>query len=418
MQMKTLARLALTTSAALLFSGCGGSQSQLNGIPGMNAGARRAGSLPSKYAMLFSFDNGDGASPLAGLLNVNGTLYGTTSTGGAGTNCPDSDGCGTVFSVTAGGKERVLYKFLGGPDGAKPNGNLIDINGTLYGTTSYGGVCNNSSLGCGTVFSVTTGGKEKVLYRFAGHPDGESPTGRLINVNGTLYGTTSAGGNHNWGDRNGTVFSVTIAGKERVLYSFGPKDGIEPSPLADVNGTLYGTMYLGGAANSGTVFSVTLAGKEQVLYSFAGPPDGALPTGSLINVNGTLYGTTSSGGAQGCISSSSTCGTVFRITTAGNEHVLYRFAGGPDDGSDPNGRLLSVGGILYGTTTDGGTHGSGAVFTITTAGRERVLYSFGDHHRHDGGTPLAGLTDVKSRLYGTTYGGGDYRVGTVFALTP
>jgi len=384
----------------------------------MNGEALRAGSLPSKYAMLLSFDNSDGASPLAGLLNVNGTLYGTTSTGGAGTNCPDSDGCGIVFRVTPSGKERVLYKFLGAPDGAKPGGDLVDVKGTLYGTTSYGGACDNSSLGCGTVFSVTTAGKERVLYRFAGHPDGESPTGRLINLNGTLYGTTTAGGNHNFGDRNGTVFSIATAGKERVLYSFGHKDGIEPSPLVDINGTLYGTMYLGGTGNSGTVFGVTLAGKEQILYSFAGPPDGALPTGSLLNVNGTLYGTTSSGGDQGCISSSSSCGTVFRITTAGKERVLYRFAGGPDDGGDPNGRLLSVGGILYGTTTDGGTHGSGTLFTVTTAGKERVLYSFGDHHKHDGTTPLAGLTLVKSRLYGTTYGGGDYRVGTVFALTP
>jgi uncharacterized repeat protein (TIGR03803 family) len=401
----TLTRSALSISVAVAFlAGCG-SQTAFNPTTGFKGtgNAPYARSLTRNYSVLFSFDNTDGASPYAGLLNVNGTLYGTTYTGGGGTNCPDSEGCGTVFSITRSGKETVLYKFLGPPDGAAPGGSLIDVNGTLYGTTGWGGTCKTHSLGCGTVFSVTTAGEEKVLYRFAGHDGG--PTGALIDVNGTLYGTTS-----------GTVFSITTAGKEKVVCRFDGKYGIEPSPLTYLNGTFYGTMYFGGTKNYGTVFSVTKAGGERVLYNFAGPPDGALPTGGLLNVDGTLYGTTSSGGDTGCNSSSLNCGTVYSITTTGKEQVLYRFAGSPYDGGDPNEQLLSEGDMLYGTTAGGGALGGGTVFSISTAGKESILHSFGAHH--DGYAPLAGLIDVKNMLYGTTSSGSDYRVGTVFALKP
>lgn len=355
--------------------------------------------------MLFRFDVNHGASPYDALLNVKGTLYGTTYTGGGNGNCPDTEGCGTVFSVTSSGKETVLHKFLGTPDGAAPGGSLIDVNGTLYGTTPWGGKCKGNSLGCGTFFSVTTAGKEKVLYRFAGGDDG-SPTGTLIAVKGTLYGTTG-----------GTVFSITTAGKEKVLCRFDRQDGSSPSSLTYVKGTFYGTMYVGGTKGDGTVFSVTSAGKLRVLYNFADPPDGAFPTGGLLNMDGTLYGTTSQGGADGCNSSSLNCGTVYEITTTGKEQVLHRFAGSPHDGGEPNARLLNVGGLLYGTTTWGGAHGGGTVFTITAAGNERVLHSFGA--RHDGYAPLASLADAKNMLYGTTSSGGNDRdAGTVFGLSP
>jgi uncharacterized repeat protein (TIGR03803 family) len=67
---------------------------------------------------------------------------------------------------------RIVYSFLGSPDGGSPTARLIDVGGTLYGTTSQGGsykygACGTSNFfGCGTVFSVTTGGTEKVLHNF------------------------------------------------------------------------------------------------------------------------------------------------------------------------------------------------------------------------------------------------------------
>jgi uncharacterized repeat protein (TIGR03803 family) len=77
-------------------------------------------------------------------------------------------------------------------------------------------------------------------------------------MNGVLYGTTQNGGNSN---HNGTIFKVSTSGKERVLYRFGTtqNDGARPSsPLTNLNGTLYGTTsYGGGAHGYGTVFALT-----------------------------------------------------------------------------------------------------------------------------------------------------------------
>ena len=75
------------------------------------------------------------------------------------------------------------------------------MKGTLYGTTEGGG-----TYGKGTVFSMSlTGSDEKVLHSFGHGSDGSTPLAGLIDVNGTLYGTISAGGKH--GD--GTVFALT-----------------------------------------------------------------------------------------------------------------------------------------------------------------------------------------------------------------
>jgi uncharacterized repeat protein (TIGR03803 family) len=213
-----------------------------------------------------------------------------------------------------------------------------------------------------------------------------------------------------------------------VLYAFrGPNygDGYGPrGSLLDVNGTLYGVTYLGGASGSssegyGMVYALATSGKEKVLYSFQGPPDGSEPFSGLINVNGTLYGTTFSGGKSGCQNNFG-CGVVYSITTSGSEKVLYRFKGG-SDGGNPDASLLEVNGTLYGTTAFGGTNGLGTIFSYSTSGGEQVLHSFGGS---DGADPEADMIDVSGTLYGTTYYGGYEKgcggkgCGTVFALTP
>jgi uncharacterized repeat protein (TIGR03803 family) len=245
----------------------------------------------------------DGFFPAASLVDVHGTLYGTTEEGGK------KDG--TVYSITASGVETVLHVFKGRADGDIPSGGLIDVNGTLYGTTLYGGTkSSNCPDGCGTVYSITPNGVENVVYRFTGVPDGARPIGNLVDVNGALYGTTSFGGN-----KYGTVYTVTTSGQENVLYDFaGGSDGAYPQAgLVDVNGTLYGTTENGGNVGCnlgcGTVYSISTTGAESVLYSFAGGSNGAYPVAPLVDVNGTLYGTTVSGGKP----KGNCCGTVFAL---------------------------------------------------------------------------------------------------------
>jgi uncharacterized repeat protein (TIGR03803 family) len=361
---------------------------------------------PLNYHVLFSFGSvasgsSDGCSPHDALTSLGGTLYGTTSEGGH----PVSQSYGTVFSLTTTGKEKVLHDFGATSDGREPQAGLTDVAGTLYGTTLDGG-----ANGDGAVFSITTDGTENVVYSFGtGSGDGKNPAAGLIDVGGTLYGTAQTGGAH--GD--GAVFSITTAGVEKVLHSFGGgHDGRSPDAgLIAVGSTLYGTTLGGGADGDGTVFSITKGGKEKVVYSFGtGSGDGLGPAAALVDVKGTLYGTDDAGGAHGA-------GTAFSVTTAGTEKVLYSFGITRKDGKQPEAALIDVGGTLYGTTQVGGDHGDGTVFSITTAGSEKVLHSF-DIISGDGAIPSAALLDVNKTLYGTTAQGGQHSCGTVFTLKP
>jgi uncharacterized repeat protein (TIGR03803 family) len=444
--------LAMSLAAASV-AGCGGSQPPIaapGAIPRASALTARTNNTDN-YKVVHSFGAGsDGSSPQAGLVDVGGTLYGTTYDGGSYAKCYTFySGCGTVFSITQTGTERVVHSFSGYPaDGAFSQAGLIDVKGTLYGTTSAGGsnYCYfySTVYYCGTVFSITPRGKEKVLYSFGEGTGSANPAATLIDVKGTLYGTTRFGGAVNSSKCNGgcgTVFSITPSGAEKVLHSFSgyPADGADPvASLIEVNGKLYGTTVLGGSSSNycagsatgcGTVFSITPSGKEKVLHSFGGGADGASPQAGLINVRGTLYGTTRYGGTDNKCTVG--CGTVFSITQTGTERVLHAFHGYPDDGADPIAPMIEVKGALYGTTYGGGTNnnrnycgsnnGCGTVFTITPNGTEEVLHSFGK--ATDGLHPEAGLIDVGGTLYGTTTSGGKYEQGyahggTIFALSP
>ncbi|MFZ0363198.1 MAG: choice-of-anchor tandem repeat GloVer-containing protein [Candidatus Cybelea sp.] len=232
------------------------------------------------------------------------------------------------------------------------------MNGTLYGTTTNGGA-GNCADGCGTVFSITPTGKYHLLYSFAAGHDGEYPYSGLIDVNGKLYGTTFGGGRRGVG----TVFSITTSGSEKVLHAFTASDGKYPQAgLINVNGKLFGTTQ-SGTHSHGTIFSITTTGTEKVLHRFGGGSDGAYPYAVLINVNGTLFGTTQSGGGAGC--GSGGCGTVYSVTTTGAETVLHAFKGGATDGAYPQAGLINSNGTLYGTTGTGGANGDGTVYTIT-----------------------------------------------------
>lgn len=149
--------------------------------------------------MLYSFQGGssDGAYPRAGLVAVNGTLYGTTAEGGTGcVHVAQGGGCGTVFSITPSGTEAILHYFTGGAhDGSYPTATLLALNGKMYGTTSD----LFRRHGSGTVFSITPSGTERVLHDFTGGSDGATPVGGLINIHRTLYGTTESGGAYNDG---------------------------------------------------------------------------------------------------------------------------------------------------------------------------------------------------------------------------
>jgi uncharacterized repeat protein (TIGR03803 family) len=376
-------RYALTIGAvAALVAGCGVRQAQDDmQLPITAAGTMPQGRAASTYRVLYDFylSRAEGAAyPLGGLLNVNGALYGTTLLGGGRRRCGEFRSCGILYSLSTSGAYNVVHAFRGSTrDGASPKAGLINVNGTLYGTTAFGG-SGCGSVGCGTVYSAATAGAEKVLYDFAGGSDGAYPNqGDLLYMDGTLYGATANGGSYR-------------------CYR--------------------------GNEGCGTVYSITTSGEEKVLHSFGSGKDGATPQWGLIDVRGIMYGTTPRGGAHVCGSDGEGCGTVYSISTSGVEKVLYSFSGG-SDGAVPEGGLTDVKGTLYGTTQLGGggaycggtDPGCGTVYSITATGKEKVLYSFrGDP---DAKFPTGRLIEVSGTLYGTTSEGGAYGYGAVFSIT-
>ena len=205
------------------------------------------------YHLLYSFQgmsasSSDGAAPWANLVALNGKLYGTTSYGGA---CSLSGGCGVVFAISTTGKEQVLYRFKSsGGDGTTPYAGLVALNGKLYGVTQGGG-----AHGFGTIFEITTSGSEHVLYSFQGSTDGAYPQGDLVNINGTLYGTTRQAGANSLGTlfRTTTSGKVTVLHS----FGASGDGGYPSAGLTNVKGTLYGTTFKGGANGYGTVFALT-----------------------------------------------------------------------------------------------------------------------------------------------------------------
>jgi uncharacterized repeat protein (TIGR03803 family) len=298
-----------------------------------------AGALTTLYRFTGGAD-GDGPN---GLIQArDGNLYGTTFDGGA-------YGWGTVFRITTTGTLTTLYSFTGGTDGLWPQTGLVQVSdGSLYGTTAYGG----AAKGGGTVFRLTTGGKLKTLYSFSG-ADGSNANGLIQGKDGNLYGTTYQGGVYGWG----TVFQLTTAGALTVLHNFSAVDGSNANGLIQgKDGNLYGTTYLGGAYNVGTVFQLTTAGALTTLHNFNGA-DGSDATGLIQAKDGNLYGTTCWGGLYNA-------GTVFRVTTNGLFTSLYSFTGG-SDGVDPQAGLMQVSdSILTGTTYAGGAYGLGSLYTV------------------------------------------------------
>jgi uncharacterized repeat protein (TIGR03803 family) len=320
-------------------------------------------SATGSETVLHSFNFADGANPEGALImDMQGNVYGTTSQGGRfGRTCDTDNPCGTVFEITPSGTETTLHNFRGplitapAPvhDGYYPWAGLImDTQGNLYGTTYTGGPDN-----LGTVFELTAPGSggatwnESILHSFD-FTQGWNPTCSLVmDAHGNLYGTTSQGGEANWG----TVFKLAPNGTATELYAFtGGEDGGGPYAglIMDAQGNLYGT-------GIDVVFELTPDGTETVLHTFGQSGDGyEARAGLVMDSEGNLYGTTVYGGGPDNL------GTVYKVTPSGTETVLHAFSG-PDGGYPWGGLAFDVQGNLYGTTSVGGANGQGTVFKLT-----------------------------------------------------
>jgi uncharacterized repeat protein (TIGR03803 family) len=354
------------------------------------------------------------------IFDSEGNAYGTATGGGAG--------YGTIYELTpsqSGWTANILYSF-DNITGSRPSGPLLlDNSGSLFGTTSgggnMGGICKGS--GCGTVFELhrlNGGWQIEVLYTFSGGLDGAHPSaGLVLDGSGNLFGTTPyAGGS----SASGTVFELSPSNgtwQLSILHTFTGSDGAGPSAglTAGAKDVFYGTTGTGGLHNLGTVYQLT---KKN-----SGWKESVLY--SFSGNDGSGPGADSLLSRQGKLYGTTSLGgafnqgTVFSLSLSNHavvESVLYSFTG--TNGVSPNGGVVSdAAGRLYGTTVYGGTVGYGVIFEVSdVAGKwqESVLTTFAGIT--NGAASLATPTINHGALFGTTSGGGEWDAGVVWEITP
>jgi uncharacterized repeat protein (TIGR03803 family) len=332
-----------------------------------------------------------------------------------------------VSTAGASNAQMVLYAFTGGNDGGNAaTGLVFDAQGNAYGTTVVGG-----GAGCGTIFELTPSQgqwTETTLWSFSCGVDGKNPHGGVtLDANGDLFGTTVAGGSGGacTGDGCGVVFELS-KGVLTPIYSFrGQRDGFGPGgPVSfDAAGNLYGTTPDGGPHQMGVVYQLSLrhgAWTYTMIHGFTGRRDGAVGSlgALLVDSHGSLFGIAELGGDH-------QAGTAYRLTPgAGGTWTfttLYAFKGMPNAGFPYGGLIADPTGDLFGTTYYGGRYGLGSVFELVPGApgkySERVLHSFKGLPK-DGSAPTSTLAfDSAGDLLGTTSaGGGSCDCGTIFEL--
>jgi uncharacterized repeat protein (TIGR03803 family) len=335
-----------------------------------------------------------------------------------------------VFRLSVSGPGSVLtplYSFQGGPnDGAYPQGGVIvGPDGSLYGTTSSGG-----QYGWGMIYrlrpsptactsAICPWGKT-VLYSFCSQRpncnDGATPGyGNLVfDQTGNLYGTTGNGGAND----AGAVFELTPSNgvwTESVVYSFPGSCLSSCAPFSglifDSAHNLYGTTGIGGTADAGVVYELSPSGSgwtEQTLSSIY-IEGGTITYGGLaMDGQGNLFGT--SGGPFP--------GGVFELTPSNGSwtfNVLYAFSGNEGPFDTPT---LDAAGNVYGTSSKTGLYDDGEVFKLTSS-NGGWIYTSVSFDGSDGYSPLGSVVlDGDGNLYGTTSGGGTYGYGVVFEIVP
>jgi uncharacterized repeat protein (TIGR03803 family) len=350
-----------------------------------------SGTLTTIYSFCAQTDCADGSIPFAGLVQAaDGNFYGTTEVGGRGSSpsCGNSAGCGTVFKLTPSGTLTTLYSFCAQSscaDGSLPLAGLVQAtDGSLYGTTSQGGAYGNGEVfevirsgitilqsfdfngnpyaglvqdrdgslygttnGCsdgvcngdGTVYKVTLRG-QLVADRFNG-ANGAAPSAGLVQgTDGNFYGTTTAGGSDNLCNGRkgcGTLFKLGPTHVLTALYSFcvqsGCPDGSVPAGglVQGTDGNFYGTTAGGGANGNGTVFSLSVG---------LGPFVKTLPASGKVGGTVIILGTNLTGA-----SSVSFNGTAATFTVVSSSEITTSIPTGATSGTvqvtTPNGVLLS-----------------------------------------------------------------------------
>jgi uncharacterized repeat protein (TIGR03803 family) len=235
-------------------------------------------------------------------------------------------------------------------------------------------------------------------------------TNPAVDSQGNLYITSNS---QTFGATTGAVLEVAANTRAiTTLATFngdpgaGTYDGFpQPGLTVDSNGNIFGTTRDGGVNGDGSIFEIA-AGTHTItlLASFDNVTNGFTPNGSLLLAGGLLYGTTHQGGTGGA------GGTVFSLPVGGgNITVLGTFQGGTD-GAAPNSGLILSNGILYGTSA--GIGGFGTVFSVPVTGGGTIT---GLASKASSGPNNGHLVASNGFLYGTDLNGTGF-TGDIYRL--
>jgi uncharacterized repeat protein (TIGR03803 family) len=205
----------------------------------------------------FGSSRKDGSNPETGVLlgKIQSHLYGSTVYGNAGVY--------RLWFIKGHWVEQTIHYFDSALNGGEQTGGdlVIDHGLNIYGASNNAGANMTGSV-WEMVYHVNQARTFSLLYSFGadGSGDGTHPqSGVIVGANGTIYGTTGFGGSND----NGIVFALTKSNnqwQETILYKFtGGSDGGTPvgQLIQDKQGNLYGVALRGGTNGGGVVFEVT-----------------------------------------------------------------------------------------------------------------------------------------------------------------
>lgn len=372
----------------------------------------------------------DGQYPRNVFIGSDGLLYGTSQ------NAAFADNLDGLFrmDITGGGFGFVSTWVNADNQTIRLNAIFESADGHFYGTSRAGGVAQ-----VGQAFRLRPNGTQyQSLHDFSAvGGDGNLPATLLRDTDGTLCGSTVAGGTEN----SGTIFKLEPSGTYSLLHQFDTQSGFPLSLIAASDGLLYGTVSSSREvfrlAKDGSGYTVLtnlidapigklLEGSDFLLYgvtdnrivrmnsdgtgleqvhSFTNVSGAPLMPADIIEASdGKLYGATLRGGANNQ-------GAVFRLNTDGSEYqVIYSF-------SEPGGNLLfpnpllEANGFLYGTTYRGGADQEGTIFRVSQTGAYQLIASFASGR----GNPIGKLAEGPDGwLYGVTQESGNFQGGHLY----
>lgn len=360
---------------------------------------------------VFSVDPTNNQSELVRALNQNdlayglesrltdayGKLWGVSETGGPAN-------AGNIFSMDRDGTNfTVVHNFDREVSGAELLGSLLPAFDRLWGILPMAGT-NQSGL----IYSLNeTGGDFTIHHEFGQGSDGAFPSAELTLANGKIYGATFSGGS----DLRGTIFSLNADGSNyQSIASFNAQTGSIPEGrLLDVNGKLWGVTI----GEDGTLFTVDYDGSNlTTAVSFPDLQGGKLPSSNLTVVGDKIFGYT-----QGDNLGDNVEQTLFAIGNDGtNFQVVQSFNdNSTTTGFGTRGKLIEAGGLLWGVNTNGGVNVNGTVFTIDpTSLAVNVVHSF--NGAVDASLPSGGLTPYGGKLWGFTESGGLNSRGIIYSI--